>query len=555
MFGLALGWLLPNHYLPWTAFHTEVWVAWGLLLGSWAVLLLAPGLVRLQRSALFACIIACVPSLQFAFSIIPFAGQAWLTTAYLMGFALAIVLGAHSEAAWPNVGLDMLLGAICIAAIASVGLQLYQWLDLAEDGLGLWILVVPNARPFANLGQPNQLATLLVWGLIAVGYGHQRRVISGRIAFALGFYLLFGVALTQSRTAFVAVLGLVLAAWYWRRLMPSTAYFVGLIGLAALYLCSLFALPLLSDAIGLAPDLGMASRTGQELRLPAYKLFWDAVGQRPWAGYGWAPTVVAQLAVAERHGSLGAVFSHSHNLFLDLLLWCGVPLGGMIALLMMTWFFQKFRRVDSFQDAILLAFVAAVAWHAMLEFPLHYAYMLLPLGVVVGVLNTRMNEPIWILASRWQVGVAMLAAVCLLGAITRDYLRVEQNFLALRFERARIGVPQEEPMASVWLLGHMNDFVRMGRTTARPNLTPEELTWMRHVSGAFPSHLNLFIYAKALAMNRQAAEARRLIGKLSRMCTPEEYAQMKRVWEAQAQEDMSLAEVSWPERAIPPSQP
>lgn len=29
---LSLGWLLPNHYLPWIAFHTDAWIAWMLVL-------------------------------------------------------------------------------------------------------------------------------------------------------------------------------------------------------------------------------------------------------------------------------------------------------------------------------------------------------------------------------------------------------------------------------------------------------------------------------------------------------------------------------------------
>jgi hypothetical protein len=525
------------------------------MLGAWLVLFLMPGPVRLQRSVVWACGIACIPGLQFLLSLLPFAGQGWLTSAYLMGFALAMVVGSHAETSRPSVGLDMLLGAIGIAAIASVGLQMYQWLELAADGLGLWILVVPNARPFANLGQPNQLATLLMWGLLAIAWSHQRGAIRGQVAFAAGVYLLFGVALTQSRTALVAVFGLLLAGWYWRSLLPSKAYLRSLVALAALYLCSVLTLPWLSEVMGLASDAGMAARSGQELRLPAYRLFLDAVGQSPWLGYGWAPTAAAQMAVADRHDSLGQIFMHSHNLFLDLVLWCGVPVGGLISALLVAWFFQKFRRIDTLQDAILLAFVAVVAWHAMLEFPLHYAYMLLPLGVVAGALNTRLAEPVWMLVPRWQVGAALIAAACLLGGITRDYLRVEENFLVLRFERAKIGPKQDDPMASVWLLDHMNDFVRMGRTPARPGLTPKELAWMEHATQAFPSQANLFTYASALAMNHQHEKARLLVNKLARIGTPEEYAQMKRVWQAQARSDASLAAVAWPDLPAPSPKP
>ena len=41
----------------------------------------------------------------------------------------------------------------------SVGLALLQWLSIGLGGL--WVAAIPpGARPFANLGQPNQLAML-----------------------------------------------------------------------------------------------------------------------------------------------------------------------------------------------------------------------------------------------------------------------------------------------------------------------------------------------------------------------------------------------------------
>lgn len=555
MTGLSLGWLLPNHYLPWTAFHTEIWIAWWLMLGAWVIVALVPGPVRLERFALGVLCVAFIPFIQFAFSLITYSGQAWLTTAYLAGFFLTLVIGSHIEGSWPNVCMDLLFAAIGTAAIASVGLQLYQWLNLADDGLGLWIMIVPHGRPFANLAQPNQLATFLLWGLLAIGWGHQRGAVSGALAFFAGTYLLFGVALTQSRTAFVGVFGLVLFSYYCRRLLPSRAYVGSLVCLSLVYLLSVLALPWLSEFLGLAPDAGMAARSARELRLPAYRLFLDAVSESPLFGYGWAPTLASQLSVAERHGSLGGFFLHSHNLVLDLLLWCGVLVGGLIATLLAIWFFQKFRRIDSFQSAILLAFVGVVGWHAMLEFPLHYAYMLLPLGLAIGVLNVRLAEPVWLNVTRWHLGAALLAAVCLLGAITRDYFRVEENFKVLRFERANIGKRLDDPMASVWIFNHMNEFVRMGRSIARPGLTKEELNWMRDAARSFPSLANMFTYASALAMNQQEGEARLLISKLASICSAEDYAQMKRVWEAQARHEASLAIVVWPDMAAEVAKP
>jgi hypothetical protein len=304
---------------------------------------------------------------------------------------------------------------------------------------------------------------------------------------------------------------------------------------------------MISHALSLDAGLSMAARSGDELRLPAYRLFIDAALQAPVWGYGWAQTAIAQLAVAENHQKLGSIFMHAHNLFLDLILWCGVPLGGLLSFSLIGWFVHKIRRVASPQNAILVLFVAVVAWHAMLELPLHYAYMLLPTGLVMGVLNTRLAEPVVAHWRRWQFALVLLLAVALLAVLTRDYLRIEENFFVLRLERARIGNESKEPPASVLILNQMNEFIRLGRTPARAGMTKDELAWMSQAAHAFPSLANLFTLATALAWNQRTDEAQQLVNKLSHITTPDEYAQMRRIWQRSALTDPKLAAISWPD--------
>ena len=263
------------------------------------------------------------------------------------------------------------------------------------------------------------------------------------------------------------------------------------------------------------------------------------------SGYGWAQTAVAQLAVAQNHPSLGLVFMQAHNLFLDLVLWCGIPLGLLLSAVLIWWLVQKTRKVASAQDAILVLFVGVVGWHAMLELPLHYAYMLLPTGLVMGALNFRLAEPVVAHWRRWQFACVVLVAVTLLAVIARDYLRIEQNFFVLRFERARIGSKPPEPASSVLLLDHMNEFVRLGRTPARKNMTAQELDWIRKAAFAFPALANVLNLATALAWNGRTDEAQELVKKLQGIATPPQYDHMRGIWRNQARDDTALAAVSW----------
>jgi Virulence factor membrane-bound polymerase, C-terminal/O-Antigen ligase/Protein glycosylation ligase len=544
---LSMGWLLPNHYAPWIAFHFDAWIAYGLLIAGFVVALRSSKALALYPPTLACLLILPIPLIQHAFGLLPFSGQAWIGTAFLLGFFVAVCTGGHWDAVKRNQGLDGLFLAIGIASIVSVGLQLFQWLGLSFEATDLWIMSSTGRRPFANFIQPNQLGTFLLWGVLAIAWGAVRGHIGHRVAIFAASYLLFGVALTGSRTALVAIIGLLLAVLVWRKLWSRKVVVQTAVGLAIFYFICAFSLPFISEGLQLDAAVGMVTRPGAGIRLTAYQLFIDATLQHPVFGYGWGQTSVAQLAVAEHHPRLSSMFLQAHNVFLDLILWCGLPLGIAISVGLIWWFVAMAKRVASPENVILLMFVGVVGWHAMLELPLHYAYMLLPTGLVMGALTARLNAPLAIQTHRrYFVGLLLLAGA-LLGAITRDYLQIEQNFQALRFERARIGaVPTEKPPAA-WLLNHMDEFVNLGRTPAKAGMTPQELDWMQRAAYAQPSLGNLFTLLTALALNQHTQAAQLLATKLSRITTPEEYQQMVNIWQAQSQSEPLLEAVRWPE--------
>ena len=61
-----------------------------------------------------------------------------------------------------------LLVAVLIGATGSLLIQLQQWLRI-DPGAAFWLFVpAPPRRFFANMGQPNQLASLLWLGVLFV---------------------------------------------------------------------------------------------------------------------------------------------------------------------------------------------------------------------------------------------------------------------------------------------------------------------------------------------------------------------------------------------------
>jgi hypothetical protein len=131
--------------------------------------------------------------------------QSLLPALYFLGFLLAILIGQLLvREASPIFGAIIFIPAL-VAAIISVGLQLAQWLHLPSYEItDIWIVQTAGIRPAANLNQPNQLATLLLWGCASVLYYCLQNKISLPIASLTIAFICFGVGLTLSRTAILS---------------------------------------------------------------------------------------------------------------------------------------------------------------------------------------------------------------------------------------------------------------------------------------------------------------------------------------------------------------
>lgn len=541
---LALGWLLPNHYRPWIAFHSDAWTAAVLLLAFAALIWRSSGAMAVHRITLAVVLLIGVPWLQYGLGLISQPGVAWISCAYLGGFFLALLLGARWETSSPGQLGDALFLAIGIAAVGLVGLQLQQWLQV--DGLELWRLSGGPERPSANLGQPNQLATLLLWGVLAAAWGWIRGRVNGSVAALLVAFLLFGIALTGSRTAWIGVALLVAASWWWRSLWHNARLPWLTTGLGIYFVACVVVPGLWSAWDGAAPS--DVVRISSELRPLAWTVFLDAAWQRPWFGYGWNQTALAQLAVATAHPPLHVVFSYAHNLFLDLILWCGIPLGLLVSASLVGWIWRCFRAVQTAESAVLLLLLLVLGNHAMLELPLYYAYFLLPAGLVMGMLNTRLRAKPVLCVSRWAAGLLWLAATALLVLIVRDYSRVEPSYENLNFEWQHIKVAPIGP-PEVLLLNQWHDFVWYARYEPKAGLSQKELDELRSIPELFSGPLFVHKYASILALNQRPDEARLWLQRLCKVGNESACSTAKAIWAKQSLKYPEIAAIPWPVKA------
>jgi O-antigen ligase len=543
---LAAGWLLPNHYPPWTTFHLDAWVAAVLSIGSLVAILRTSDPIPVYGSAAWAIALALIPGLQYLFGQLATSGNAWVCTAYLLGLALALITGARWESLRAGHLANCLFFAIGIAAIISVGLQLHQWLTL--DGLELWSMGSDMLRPHANFGQPNQLATFLLWGMLALAWGFLRGKIGPVVAVFAASFFLFGIALASSRTAWIGLALMLLACWYWRQWWPSRRLPWVVTGLAIAFCLLVAAMPGIDRALLLTNEtsaIDIAARLGRESRPQIWALFLDAAWQKPWFGYGWNQVALADMAAADRHPALHTYFGHSHNLFLDVALWCGIPLGLLLATVSLIWFWRRFRAVGNAENVLLFLFLVVAANHAMLELPLHHAYLLLPFGLVMGILDARSSQLPLTRVPRRRVMALWLGAVLLLAVIVRDYVRVEASYQALRFEWARIkSTPAQVP--DVLILSQWPDFFRLVKLAPQAGMSDAELNALRYTAALNPGAGSLQTLAIVLARNGHPQEAALWLRRMCKTASVFQCELVRKAWLKDAQTLPEIAAVPWP---------
>lgn len=461
------------------------------------------------------------------------------------------MIGQHWQVWRPFWMVDILFLAIGLGAMVSVALQLQQWLGSADSQtLNVWAVGSNGTRPSANMAQPNQLATLLLWGVLACAWGAWRKQLGPAVATLAAALLLLGLALTQSRAGMLGLVALILAGCWWRRLWVAKNVMWHVAGLALLYALIVMALPTLRRLLLLDAPGAMVRSLGYELRPELWRTLIDAACQKPWFGYGWQQVFAAQVAATERHAPLRHPFMQSHNLFLDFILWVGFPLGLLLTGCVLAWLIAVARRVREPADALLFLFVLMIGVHAMLEFPLHYAYFLLPTGMVMGALNWRLK--IWPLTLPSQftarpllLGIWCLGAV-LLGLIARDYLRVEESYVSLQLERAKIQGSRPAAPPDVLLLTDLREVQRFMKYEPIAGVGAAELEWARNATLAWPSPRSFMTLATLLGMNHRSYEAREWLVKMCSIVPRDQCEAGPARW-AQAQKmHPQLSAIEWP---------
>lgn len=430
-----------------------------------------------------------------------------------------------------------LMCALLTAGLLSVVIGAVQVFapELAD---GRWVAFATTpGRAIGNMRQPNQLSTLLLWAAAAavwLSLRERRSIVQLALVLAA---LVFGVAMTASRTGLVGVVLLALWGLLDRRLpAPVRGLLLAMVPFYALCWVGLEQW-LASHGVMFYGDDQLKKTLHGDASSSRGRIWantWALVQAHPWTGVGvgafnfvWSMTPFPGRPVA--------FFDHSHNLPLQLAVESGLPLAGAV-LAGVAWAGWRARRalVDADEDRArdartALFMLVMVGVHSLLEYPLWYVYFLLPAMMLAGWLTGSVpasvepaRPPAAAPGWRLRLGPWLWSVTGALALVASVWSTVEYWTVSVIFE-PELSFGEAEPLSAriergrrsvLW--GHHADYARATMAKA-----PEE------VFDAFDRPLHhladtrlMMAYARALEGRGETARAAHVAARLREFRNP-----------------------------------
>ncbi|WP_212512203.1 PglL family O-oligosaccharyltransferase [Acinetobacter seifertii] len=510
---LGFAWLSPFHYNPWVMFSSEMST---FAAGLSVLAALFHQNIKIPRAQLLLLPFILIPVVQWALGLVFDFSTALLSSLYFLGFWFMVVAG-YNLSLEPQKRDEIFIGFSFLTVIVSVAtsvIAICQWLNVDTHFAHMLHLI--GNRPYGNFGQPNNMATFLIMGLLGCLYLYEKNKASVWLLLPSALTILFAVVLSQSRTSWI-VLPFLLIYWVVKQFNKPKrlGLFQGLLWCAGFFLMAGLVLPFITSLIETwsHTDITQASSLAERassgyLRFNIWTQMLLAVQQHPWLGYGWNQTSIAQMSAYALFPT-GEWTTSAHNVLLDLIIWNGIPIATVMIAYFACWLFWLNQQAKETISMIAIMMVCTVLIHAMLEFPQRYAYFLLTCGFLLGVIQAQTPILNGVVLSKKLLRLVWGIGLVLIIAIWRDYNVYVMNSNLL-FKNKQ---PNAEFMGSdrIFVLTQFDQRLKWIALNPNVSLSEAELVqWENFVKNKATPY-NLRKYAQLLAYNGKVDQAEQQI--------------------------------------------
>lgn len=491
----VLPFLSHLHYLPQPQWWGESSVIW-LTIGAW-IFSRPGGQAVWPRASFWLLAMALLWALQPWLVSLEFPGMNAATA--LAFVAMALLAGVTADLQ-QRFGLAVLARSLAWALLVGALLQsligLAQLVGLAQHSGGLLFYDSshPTTNIFGHIGQRNQYAHYLAWGMCGAALLYARRAVPGMAFLAVLVWLGLSIAWAGSRTVLLYAVAIAVLAlwWHWRLRSDDSRRFLQAFGAVALAIVLLQFVPLIVNHVmalfspgggSVASGLERLASNGDAMggrRFTEWHKAWLVFRAHPWFGVGWsqygAQSVALQMLPEFSHVSYNSgLFTNAHNLEIQLLAEMGgigllVVVGGFI---WVVWPFVGARPEP--EHLLPVAVLAITLIHSQLEYPLWYLYFLAVL-VMMGALAPVVPTPLKGLAG-WGGSAMALGLTALLVIYTPRYNELvslytptgEAKSDAARSARLKT-IVKNEPLLAFHALSCLDNYIGVSRERLADNL-------------------------------------------------------------------------------------
>lgn len=531
---LALSWLQPMHLMPWVSFHSEVLAFLAVFVGvtHYFFITKLKQEVKLPLSAIFILLFMLIVIAQFFLGQIYYFGDLAVYLLYLAAAIFALLLGFNCECT--DDVLATFSGIVLVAGSATAIVLLLQTFGANVDSQYVNPMPQPR-RPGGNMGQPNHAATLIVMAIASTFYLRMLKSISFGVASFLLWFLVFGLAITESRAGLVSFLILTacMAVKSWRSKEQSSVRLIVSIVCVQQLFWWFWPLVLAWFWVSGGDGPGLANRilaaTG-DLRLVMWSEILNAIILKPWVGWGAGQLPKALNAVVDNF-TISAPFTYPHNVILDVAIGFGIPVAVLFCMGIIYFGVCCYRCMDVphvFWGGCLLL---PIGIHSLFEFPYAYAYFWIPIFFLWGLIQRQFEQTTVFLLKSHVIEVIICFSCTLALWIGYEYVVLEEDFRVARFESMRIGstAPSYVPPSAI-VLTQLKNMALVARIRPSPKMDKKVILQLKEIAQKYPSTGFQSRYALALALNEDAEESLRQLKIIRAMHGEKSYSDLEGSW-------------------------
>lgn len=276
---------------------------------------------------------------------------------------------------------------------------------LHKDWLYGWIFYINEGGAYSgNIGQRNMTAHYLSWGVLATSYllyTNKLKYFSGYVLIIIQT-LILGFVNSRTLLLYMLIITCILPIiYFWQALLPKRLFKILFVALALIFLFQLISIPTLSliqdNSLTNSSVDRLSNNSDISVRTIEWYKAWLIFLENPffgsgWNSYGYQGFIKSSDIRLNDINQTGSFFSHSHNIFFNLL----AEIGAFGFLLIVGSFIHLLTKLlkSSWKPKTLILFLMIIIsiTHSMLEFPLWYSHFFLVFIAILTLLLISLND-------------------------------------------------------------------------------------------------------------------------------------------------------------------